>query len=279
MFTYIPTNILQNADLNVYQCGTQECSPGHSFGPAVRDHFLIHYILSGKGVFHVGNTTCHLKEGDGFLICPDVITYYQADTHDPWSYSWVGFHGLKAEAYLKDGNLTLDNPIFTYDSDGFIKECFEHMMETKKIPRGRDVRLLSYLYLFLSKLIEANGNNLFTDGGMDKKEQYAKKVIEYIEMNYSRKMSIAEAAHYIGLDRCYLGSIFKHYFNVSMQEFLINYRVNKACELMKTNNLTIGDISRSIGYDDPLLFSKIFRKVKGVSPKDYKKNQQVIHRN
>ncbi|MGF7047731.1 AraC-like DNA-binding protein [Paenibacillus sp. DS2015] len=56
----------------------------------------------------------------------------------------------------------------------------------------------------------------------------------------------------------------------SIQEYLIHFRVNKACELMMNSELSIGDISRSVGYDDPLLFSKIFKKVKGASPKHFR---------
>ncbi|MGE5613279.1 MAG: AraC family ligand binding domain-containing protein, partial [Bacillota bacterium] len=65
---------LNHTDLNMYQCGTQECKPGHSYGPAVRDHFLIHYIHSGKGKFCVNGREYNLEGGQGFLICPDVVT-------------------------------------------------------------------------------------------------------------------------------------------------------------------------------------------------------------
>lgn len=271
MHESIPIIRLNHTDLNMYQCGTENCAPGHDYGPAVRDHFLIHYILSGKGTFYVGGAEYHLEKGQGFLICPDIITYYQADFEDPWTYSWVGFHGLKAESYLKQANLTAENPIFRYDRDDFIKDCFDQMISTKKLTKSREIRLLGLLYLFLSQLIEVNGKERFIDSSADRKELYIKKAVEFIEMNYSRKISISEIAHYVGLDRSYLGSIFKECLSTSPQEFLINYRMNKACELMQNTSLSIGDISRSVGYDDPLLFSKIFKKVKEFSPREYRK--------
>ncbi|MBZ4645307.1 MAG: AraC family transcriptional regulator [Clostridia bacterium] len=271
MLENILINRLNHTDLNMYQCGMEDCAPGHHYGPAIRDHYLIHYILKGKGFFQVGDTTYHLTEGYGFLICPDIITYYQADREDPWHYAWVGFHGLKAEAYLKHANLTADNPIFKYDKDDFIKDCFMQMIATKRFIKSRELRLLGLLYLFLSQLIEIAAKDRFLDAEGDRQELYIKKAIEFVEMNYSRKIRVHEIAHYIALDRSYLCSIFKEHLGISPQEFLINFRINKACELMKNKNLSIANISRSVGYDDPLLFSKMFKKVKGFPPREYRK--------
>ncbi len=263
---------LNHTDLNMYQCGTQNCDAGHYYGPAVRDHFLIHYIHSGKGKFCVGEKEYRLQKGQGFLICPDVVTYYQADNEDPWFYSWVGFHGLKAESYLKSAGLTLESPILTCEGDDFISFCFARMIAAKRLQRGREIHLLGLLYLFLSELIEQNGKGVLYAHTGSMKEYYVKKAIEYIEKNYSAKMSVAELAHHLALDRSYLGSVFKKQLGSSLQDFLINYRMDKACELMKNASLSIGDISRSVGYDDPLQFSKIFKKSRSISPREYRKN-------
>ncbi len=268
---YVPLYNLNHTDLNMYQCGTQNCEPGHAYGPAVRDHFLIHYVLEGKGKFCFNNKVYHLRKGQGFLICPDNITYYQADFEHPWTYSWVGFHGLKAEAYLKKALLTADNPIFTYDKDDSMARCFHEMIAAKQYQKGGEIRLLGYLYLFLSQLVEECANDKFEDNRSNRKEVYLKKTIQFIEMNYSRKISIHDIAGYIGLDRSYLGSIFKQQLNTSLQDFLMSFRINKGCELMKNESLAIGDIARSVGYEDPLLFSKIFRKLKGMPPREYRK--------
>ena len=262
---------LNHTDLNMYQCGTENCDKGHWYGPAVRDHFLIHYIHSGKGKFCVGDRVYHLHRNQGFLIFPDIVTYYQADFEEPWTYSWVGFHGMKAEGYLKNAGLTMENPIFNGDEEGYIDDCFHQMLAAKNLQKGREIRLLGMLYLFLSQLIEQGAKDRFDYPG-NRKEAYIKKAIEYIEMNYSRKMSISELANHLGLDRSYLGSIFKEQLDTPPQDFLVKYRLDKACALMKNEALSIGDISRSVGYDDPLLFSKLFRKYKGLPPREYRKS-------
>ena len=72
--------------LAVYSCGVQRCGAHHSWGPAVRDHYLIHYITSGHGVFTSGGKTYSLSSGDGFLVTPSHVVSYVADEDDPWEY-------------------------------------------------------------------------------------------------------------------------------------------------------------------------------------------------
>ena len=106
------------------------------------------------------------------------------------------------------------------------------------------------------------------------KEEHVKKALEYITMNYSRKISITEIARNVGLDRSYLYSLFSEYVNASPQEYLISFRMEKASDLMHAPTLAIGDIARSVGYEDPLMFSKAFKKIKGLSPREYRKMQE-----
>lgn len=270
---------LSLTDLNMYQCGKQNCEPGHAYGPAVRDHYLIHFIFSGKGKFSAGGKTHYLGKGQGFLIVPDAVTFYQADYEDPWTYCWVGFHGLKAEEYLKAAGLSEDNPIFTYTSDDYIQQCFSSMFETSKLQKGREIRLLGHLYLFLSQLIETNGNSRFPYDSDKRTDAYIKKAIEFFTMNYSRKVTICDAARYVGLDRSYLGSVFSRQTGMTMQEYLVRLRMDKACDLMGNSGLAIGDIARSVGYDDQLLFSKVFKKYKGSSPRNYRKEYYKVSAN
>lgn len=269
MIEYLSRN-LQHTDLHLHQYGMEQCFPEHAHGPAVRDHYLVHFILKGSGRFVVGDQTYHLHTGEGFLICPGVVTYYQADKEDPWEYSWVGFHGLQAEFYLTQAGLNATHPTFRYDRDQELVEYLELMTSTKMSNTARDMKLTGLLYLILSLLVECAQEESRMDNKENRKEVYVRKVIDFIEMNYSSKFTVTQIADFVGLDRSYLCSIFKEYIHSSIQEYLIHYRMNKACELMNNTQLSIGDISRSVGYDDPLLFSKMFKKLKGSSPKSYR---------
>ena len=78
-------------DINPMECGQERCAPGHSFGPGVREYYLLHYVLSGVGRFTVSGTTYTLHAGDIFVIRPFERIYYEADAEAPWHYVWAGF--------------------------------------------------------------------------------------------------------------------------------------------------------------------------------------------
>ncbi len=259
----------RHTDMNLYRCGIEDCKSGHSWGPAIRDHYIIHYILGGKGFFTVEGTTYQLGKNDGFLICPGTVAYYEADGTEPWSYGWVGFNGFKAPVYLKQAGLDNQHPVFRYENDNFLKECLIRMINTKQLSRGKEIRLIGLLYEFLSQLVEMTENNLLQKD--NRKEEYVRKALDYITMNYSGKITIAEIARQIGLDRSYLYSLFQEYINTSPQDYLIQFRMEKACELLQTTSLSIGSIAYSVGYEDPLLFSKTFKQARGLPPREYRK--------
>ena len=71
----------KNLDAMIYTCGYEKCSPAHSYGPAVRSGYLIHYILGGKGIYKTEGHLYHLSEGDAFLIRPNTLIYYEADKY------------------------------------------------------------------------------------------------------------------------------------------------------------------------------------------------------
>ena len=105
----------EDRDLLLQFCGYSTTAPLHSFGPAVRPHYLIHFILNGKGIFQKGDKTYHLETGQGFFIEPDELTFYQADAKEPWEYLWVGFNGTMVPELLKQIGLSSSQPVFHCD--------------------------------------------------------------------------------------------------------------------------------------------------------------------
>jgi len=266
-FTGFKNPLDETMDLIVYHYGLENCERSHSYGPALRDHFLLHYIISGSGTFECDGKSYTLHENQGFLICPDIITYYEASSNDPWIYTWIGFRGIKAETFLKNISLDKDSPVFNCKGD-VIKKCFENIRESSAYKFGYELRLQGYLSILLSELIEQSGSGLTNGDGQ--KKNYIKKSIKFIEMNYTSTISIESLARYVGLNKNYFSTIFSELLGIPPQEYLIKYRVNRACKLLCNKDLTISEISRSVGYDDPLGFSKMFKHIKGVSPKAYR---------
>ena len=97
----------KNGSLFLNCCGMSRTEPFHSFGPAIKPHYVIHFILSGKGKFTISGKEYYLERGCGFLIPPNELVFYQADGEDPWTYVWVGFYGGMTEEVIKTMGLSL----------------------------------------------------------------------------------------------------------------------------------------------------------------------------
>lgn len=272
MICFKPKNENINLDIKLYYFGTGDCEHNFSWGPGIKDHYKLHYIHRGSGIFKVGDNVYHLSQGEGFLICPNVVVSYEPDIDDPWDYSWVAFNGINAEAYLNRANLNINTPTYKCTNESEMNNCFHTIFESIKSERCMDFKSLSAFYSLLSFLVESTISSEVSTRPRSTQDNYIKQAIEFIDTNYSRKITVEEIATYVGVNRKYLSKLFSDSLNESPQNFLINFRINKACDLLANTPLSINEISNSIGYSDPFLFSKVFKKFKGVSPKFYREN-------
>jgi AraC-like DNA-binding protein len=267
-----------STDLTLYHCGIERCQPRHYFGPAVRDHYLLHYILAGSGFFAVNSQRYYLKKGQGFLIYPEIVTYYEADGEDPWHYVWVGFNGLKAETHLDAAGFSPENPILTKRVGNKLDDYLLTLVQTaeehndKGDNYGKTLHLQGLLYLLISEMIENRAPNRGPLTNGDIQDVYIRKALEFIKNNYSRHINVQMIAESLSLSRSYLAVLFKERLKIGPRDYLLHFRVERACDLLRNPLLSIGDVARSVGYDDPLAFSKMFKKVKGLSPSQFRKN-------
>ncbi len=265
---YIESESQQPMDLNLLFFGKEECLPGHTWGPGVRDSYILHYIHEGKGIFRLAGREYPLSAGEGFLIPPDTVVQYEADPEEPWVYSWIGFRGLYARTLMERARLTSAEPVYRIPADRkhSLGSFYEQLLETSSQPAG-DIHAQGILYHIMYELISRLPSAERGAARSRSKEMHIRQAIEYIENSYSQKITILDISRSVGLDRTYLSSLFKERFGISLQAFMLEYRMNRAIELLHHTNLSVGEVSRSVGYDDPFLFSKMFKKLKGVSPK------------
>ena len=80
-------NYTNNIELSIFNCGLERCAPGQTWGPGIRDHYLIHLVVSGKGIFEVGGRKWEVSEGDLFFARPSQLIRYTADEQQPWEYT------------------------------------------------------------------------------------------------------------------------------------------------------------------------------------------------
>lgn len=256
-------------DMYLCYCGLEQCAPLHSFGPAIRPNYLLHYVLDGKGYYYVNDTKYTVNKNEGFLISPNTVTFYQSDKDNPWTYLWLGIDGDKIEIYLKSIGLDKDNLLFKSDKDDELKNYVLEMLKHHTTTVSNSFKIEGLLYLFFSSLAE-NYKTTSSNTYDYTQNQYINKAIEFIQNNYHNQIKVTDIANYLCLNRSYLSSIFQLNLNMSPQKFLMKFRITKATELLYNTDLPICNIAYSCGYNDPLAFSKAFKRVKGVSPKLYR---------
>lgn len=264
-------------DLYVIYCGREQCEPSHLYGPAIRNEYLIHYIIKGKGTFYCNGKSYELKEHDAFLIMPDESASYQADKDEPWEYIWLGFNGFKALNALKYTGFSKENRINHFPNAKPIVKYIKQMLDAHQLTYSDDFKRQSYLYLLFATMIEQHKENMLKEDVRHyPKGVYVEYAIAYIEQNYGKNIKIKDIASYIGIDRTYLSKHFKKNTGMSPQQFLLDLRMKKAASLLKNSTLQINEISELVGYTNPLTFSKSFKTHFGKSPKSYRNDLEKI---
>ncbi|MCD8365167.1 MAG: AraC family transcriptional regulator [Clostridiales bacterium] len=266
-------------DLGLYQFGWERCAPSHSFGPAARTHYLFHYILTGTGTLEYldarGNShTCQIRSGQGFMLFPSQVATYIADRDLPWEYVWLEFDGLRVKETLDICGITQNAPIYHARFDDLQNQMKNEMLYIARHKEETAFHLIGHLYLFLDYLARsASGRQLSQAGKMQ--DFYLRESIAFVEQNFQNDISIEDIAAFLGLNRSYFGKIFKKAVGKTPQEFLISYRMVKACDLLKLTRLPIQDISRAVGYPDQLHFSRAFKKLYGIPPREWRRQNQI----
>ena len=263
-------NTEESDDLYVYCCGISQTLPGHSFGPALKPHFMIHFVMNGKGSFNIGGKTYPLEKGYGFLIVPDELAYYVSDETDPWTYVWVGFGGKRAEQIVSQLGLSLQQPVFKSDSGSAIYDLVKDMMEHNTFSVEDSLRRNGLLSLFLSVI--ASGISVTQRSDEGSANYYVTKAQAFVRSNYCNPIKVTDIANYVCINRSYLYTLFEKTLGISPQQYLTSYRIAKATELLQLTQLPIESIAISCGYQDPLVFSKAFRQEKKMSPSAYRKS-------
>ena len=258
--------------LSVYQCGHEKCESRHSFGPAARDHYLIHYVVSGFGEFHAGGRVYRLSRGSGFLITPYRSTFYIADTLAPWEYYWIGFNGSEAESLLNLCGLSEQEPVFQYRLAEPLESHLQAAVTASGLSSAQEYALLGQLYLFLSCLMRSN------PAVQDKPSDYRahlKNAVRYISDHYFDDITVEKLASFVGVSRSHLYRVFMSELHMSVQQYLLKFRLEKACFLACNTALSLGEIAASCGFSDQSYFSRSFRRAYGEPPLTYRRTQDA----
>lgn len=266
-------------DLSLYQYGMEQCPPAYSFGPATRNHYLFHYVLSGTGRLIANDSKgisheYQIRSGEGFMIFPRQINTYIADPKLPWEYIWIEFDGMRAREIIETAGLSPDHPVYHASYKDLRENMKDEMIYIAEHHNATPFHLMGHLYLFIDYLSRSSSSQITASGRV--RDFYIKEALNYIEQNFQNDISVENIASFCGLNRTYFGRIFKETVGKSPQQFLLSYRMAKAAELLKLTELSISDIGNAVGYPNQLHFSRAFKNVYGVSPREWRNKNQMI---
>ncbi|AKG33562.1 AraC family transcriptional regulator [Paenibacillus durus] len=256
-------------DLHLLFWGREQCAPGHTFGPGFREYYKIHFVHKGTGKVRVGGQSHILYPGQAFLTYPRVVASYAADESDPWHYSWIAFTGERVKPLLSRTTLSPEYPVFSMDGV-VMNGLYDRLTEAAATSGALDLPLTAILYEFLAVLLRTVPASAEDSAVQGRKNEHVEKCLHFLESHYYENITMEMMSEMLQLNRKYVSALFKQVVGMPPRQYLLGYRMAKACELLTRTDCTIGEIARSIGYEDALLFSRMFKKVQGCSPKSYR---------
>ena len=254
-------------DLYLYESGFEVCKSDKPFEFIPIDYFLLHYCVSGEGFLILHNDERHITAGDIFLIPPNTANKYYPFPENPWSYRWVGIKGSMVKSILEECGLSYDNFVLHYDKDDAVLRCFQQIYE--RCTKSDYYTALGYLYQFFGTLTEKRNSILLESKTIHR--QRLEKIIKYIYAQYANNISIQSVAEEFNRDRTYIYKLFKKETGISPKQYLLNFRIEKACDLLCKSHMSVTEIGYMVGFNSFSCFSKQFCLKKGTSPMKYRK--------
>ncbi|MBO7710160.1 MAG: helix-turn-helix domain-containing protein [Lachnospiraceae bacterium] len=257
--------------INLNYFGKEQCEPGYLFGPFVRTNYILHMVRSGRGTLTKQGQTFRIGPGQTFLIYPGEETIYQADQTDPWYYMWIGFHGFRSEEMMRRAGFSPDSPVLTCRNMDRICETMEELLQYSELNYANELFRMGAMYHLLA-LIAENGAQVMpqipSDGTPD--QLYVKKAVNLLINSKESTVKVSDVADAVGISRSYLTSLFKREMKVSPQEFLMNFRMERAGDLLRHTSWSVGEIAEEIGYADTMSFSKAFKNHFHITPSQFR---------
>lgn len=264
-FKNITLNTPENAFLNIKSLGIEECTNKKESRLHTFECTTLHFVISGKGYFD----SMELYENDCFLIKKNQSAEYYPDKDNPWHYCWINFDGKSVDTLLMQIGITEDKCTFSYKDCKNIYSIIEAAIEENFDNKSVALYMNSVLLRIFSYL-SGGVYDTFFESSQSVAEKRVSDAIEYINTHYSEKGCINSLAQKQGVTKRYLSRIFAKYSNITPREHLIRARIEQSKSLLRGTKMPITEIGNSVGYEDVMQFSKIFKKYTGISPTAYR---------
>jgi AraC-like DNA-binding protein len=238
--------------------------------PSGSNQFILIYCVEGQGEIRLKKTT-HMVYADHFFIIPAGMSHsYHSDEQNPWSIYWIHFSGLKSGNYSRFAGqpLAIERGKTSRISDRV--DLFSELF--RNLNRGFSIETLEYVNLCLPHLLASFTHlsqfRLIKESG---EKDPVTQSINFMLENINRKLKLEEIAAGIGLSASHYSRLFVNRTGHSPIDYFIQLKIQRACRLLDNSGWMIADVAREMGFDDQFYFSRVFRKVMGMSTGEYRK--------
>ncbi len=239
--------------------GEAACPPGHEYG-GVRDYYLIHVVVAGKGWFLAGGRRHSLGEGDAFLIYPHVPHLYRADQSDPWHYRWVGFRG-NFDTFFRARGLSTRSPICRGLSPDVATKDLERIARSDTDTATR----ATAFWNLLASLVAGSPHTRPADTTRPGPAGHVEAINRFIGTHFASPIRVADITAAVGLNRSHASRLFARSTGMSIGNALRNIRMEHALRLLE-RNLSVKEVAYSVGYRSYEQFLRAFRSSHGTTP-------------
>lgn len=259
--------------LIVTSCGTYKLYTRPklpTWRPRGRKDFQLLYVAAGKAHFHFGDEEKIVSAGHMVLYRPKEPQKYEYYGHDQTEVYWVHFTGGNVTNLLRSYGLTDDKKVFYCGSDLAYQQLFRAMINELQMCKDNYPEMLEiYLRQLFIRLQRFFKTALKTDNAHVVEE--IDKATTFFNEHYNDQINIDEYARETHVSTSWFIRNFKACTGYTPMQYILSKRIYNAEVLLRDTDYNIAEISRIVGYDNPLYFSRVFRKTKKMSPSEYRK--------
>jgi len=259
--------------LYVTHIGSYPLAPHHFVEreTGARQAILI-YCLSGLGQLQLEDKEFKVDKGSAILIPPNQPHVYFADRQDPWSIFWIHFSGTQVSEVSTALSENPGNPVVHVPDTRLVLQAFEEVYACLNYNYS-DSGLLS----MSSKLM-----NLFSIIRLHRRHRHPRRqaaensvlsTIKFMRQHLDMNLTLDDLAAQSGQSIPYYCRRFKEGTDQSPMSYFIHLKLQKACELLIQTDLSVKDVAEELGYKDPYYFSRLFKKIQGCAPSQYREHQ------
>lgn len=259
--------------LIVTSCGTYKLYTRPklpTWRPRGRRDFQLLYVAAGKAHFHFGNEEKIVSAGHMVLYRPKEPQKYEYYGNDETEVYWVHFTGGNVTNLLRSYGLTDDKKVFYCGSDLVYQQLFRAMIYELQMCKDSYQEMLEmYLRQIFIRLQRLFKTALKIDNAHV--VEVIDKATTFFNEHYNDPISIDEYARETHVSTSWFIRNFKACTGFTPMQYILSKRIYNAEVLLRDTDYNIAEISRIVGYDNPLYFSRVFRKTKKMSPSEYRK--------